>query len=137
MKSRKCIICGDEFVPTNPRQKVCKKDHYHPCPICGKLVLANSINEQNKCCSRKCGQQLGNVARKKTFQEKYGVDNPRKLQTFHRICKYCGKEFETCELHQMYCGQDYYKCLICGKAVKIADMSQVGNACSEECRFWK
>ena len=138
MESRKCAICGNEFQPHNPRQKVCDTDHYHPCPNCGVAVLSNKINEQNKCCSRKCGQAIGNISRKKTNLSKYGVDNVAKLEhVFTKICKYCGAEFQTNSPRQIYCGNDYYNCPVCGKRVKIRDMQQVGAACSTECRLKK
>lgn len=134
MKSKICVVCGKEFIPKNPNQKMCNDTHYQVCKNCGKKFVIKSPSEVGRACSRKCGQQLGNAARKKTFKERYGVDNPRKLQQFNRICKYCGKKFETTEPHQLYCGNDYYQCPICGKDVKIKDYSCIGQACSEKCR---
>ena len=37
-KTKTCPICGDEFLPEKPSQRYCKKDHYQPCPVCGKPV---------------------------------------------------------------------------------------------------
>ena len=120
MDKKQCIICGEWFKPTNPKQKKCNKDHYHPCPNCGKLVLTKTLQDTNKCCSRKCGQAIGNKSRKQTALEKYGVDNVAKLEhIFTKTCKYCGKEFQTTSPRQIYCGDDYYNCPVCGKQVKI------------------
>ena len=75
-KPKKCPICGDEFVPEKPSQRYCGKDHYQPCPVCGKPVLWNSMREV-PVCSKEC-------KRKRTRQrnlEKYGVEHPMSLKS--------------------------------------------------------
>lgn len=109
---KKCVICGAEFEPRPYNRSVCYADHHHPCPVCGKDVMTNDPKRQNCACSRKCGQQMGNIARKITFQERYGVDNPShidevrekissklkeqrsKADPIYKICEVCGKEFQ-------------------------------------------
>lgn len=137
MEPRKCVICGREFVPHNSKQKMCDREHWHPCPNCGKLVLARSPNEVNKCCCRKCGQAIAQKKREANFKE-LGVKSLKDVQErriYHKVCKYCGKPFETHNARQVYCGNDYYSCPVCGKRVKVnKDRSNVGAACSKECR---
>lgn len=137
MDPRICVICGDKFIPTNPRQKMCNKEHWHPCPNCGKLVLARSPNDINKCCCRKCGQAIAQKKRDNNFKSQ-GVSSLRDIQdqkVYHKICKYCGKPFDTYNARQVYCSEDYYNCPICGKLVKIKkDRSNIGAACSKECK---
>ena len=47
-KPRKCVLCGDWFIPTSGINTVCDKVHYKNCEICGKpfeysLAKASSI----------------------------------------------------------------------------------------------
>ena len=138
MKERKCVICGKTFVPKNPKQKMCSDTHYHPCPVCGKPVLTKVPSDINKCCSRKCGQALAQKSREKTYKSKYGSDSLNQIQSSHmytKTCKWCGKKFKTSQPRQYYCGNDYYKCPVCGKLTKInKDRSNIGKACSKECK---
>ena len=86
-KPKKCPICGDEFVPEKPSQRYCGKDHYQPCPICGKPVLWNSMREV-PVCSKEC-------KRKRTRQrnlEKYGVEHPMALKSVQEKHKKSLKE---------------------------------------------
>jgi len=57
-----------------------------------------------------------------------------KKVTYHKKCKWCGKEFDTTASRQMYCKDDYGECPICGKKVKIKDYYVGVQCCSEECR---
>lgn len=41
-KDKKCVICGDIFTPSSNTQKMCNKEHYHGCPVCGKIVFRKS-----------------------------------------------------------------------------------------------
>ena len=75
-KTKKCPLCGDTFLPEKPSQRYCKKDHFQPCPVCGKPVLWNSTRPVPSC-SKKCKKEL--VRRRNV--EKYGVDHPMKTRT--------------------------------------------------------
>lgn len=74
-KTKKCPICGDTFLPERPSQRYCKKDHFQPCPVCGKPVLWNSTRPVPSC-SKECKKEL--IRRRNV--EKYGVDHPMKTQ---------------------------------------------------------
>lgn len=65
---KRCEICGELFVPNCNRQKVCKKDHFNNCPICGKQVVWNSVKPV-MACSEKCKE----IRRISTLKERYGV----------------------------------------------------------------
>ena len=80
-----CVICGEEFETNVYNKSVCNKDHYHRCPVCGKLILSNDIQRQNSTCSRKCGQILGNKKRRETNLEKYGVENPAQRKEIKEV----------------------------------------------------
>lgn len=96
MNKRICVICGEEFEPKSSRRKFCYKDHFHPCPVCGKDVLTTDLQHLNSCCCLKHSRQLATSTihakyevwptnsveatekRKQTFLERFGVDNPSK-----------------------------------------------------------
>lgn len=75
-KSKKCAICGKEFVPKSPAQRICSDNHYSPCPVCGKPVLWNTTSKKVKPCCKECSKAL---TRKKNM-EKYGVEHPMQLK---------------------------------------------------------
>ena len=69
MKSKICIVCGKEFVPDHHNQKICKREHFHPCPVCGKPVKTTNFYHLN-CCSTECTIKK----RKMTNLEVYGCE---------------------------------------------------------------
>lgn len=71
MKPRKCAYCGEEFVPSSSRQKYCKRDHYGPCPVCGKPTKILDMQAGPKACSEECRQKEIEF----TNLKKYGVKN--------------------------------------------------------------
>lgn len=71
-----CPLCGDEFIPEKPSSRYCKKDHFQPCPVCGKPVLWNS-KKPVPACSKECKREL----RKMHNREKWGVDHPMQLDS--------------------------------------------------------
>lgn len=75
-KAKKCAICGKEFMPKSPAQRICSDNHYRPCPVCGKPVLWNTTSKNVKPCCKECSRAL---TRKKNM-EKYGVEHPMQLQ---------------------------------------------------------
>lgn len=70
-KLKKCVICGEDFLPKKPSQRICKKDHINHCPVCGKEMIWNTT-EKIKPCSRNCSRELT----KQKNIEKYGVPHP-------------------------------------------------------------
>lgn len=75
-KPKICPLCGNEFVPERPSQRYCKKDHYQPCPVCGKPVLWNS-KKPVPVCSKECKRKRMH----RRNREKYGVDHPMALKS--------------------------------------------------------
>jgi len=53
---------------------------------------------------------------------------------YKKVCKYCGKKFETYSNRQQYCGEDYATCVICGKPFKIREMCNIPKTCSAKCK---
>lgn len=103
---RTCIECGDEFFTSNLSTRFCSKDHYKPCPVCGKPVLAKYLNDPPRVCSEKCRKVLsdktnlekygttdgGNSAqarekRRQTNLERYGVENTFQAEEFKEKIK--------------------------------------------------
>lgn len=75
-KSKKCAICGKEFVPKSPAQRICSDNHYSPCPVCGKPVLWNTTSKNVTPCCKECSR----ILRRKKSMEKYGVEHPMQLK---------------------------------------------------------
>lgn len=75
-----CKLCGETFIAKSKRAEVCKSEHTSVCCVCGETFIQKPPYT-SKTCSLKCGQQLGNISRKRTMQKKYGVDNPNQLQS--------------------------------------------------------
>lgn len=86
-KPKTCPICGEKFIPEKPSQRYCKKDHYQPCPVCGKPVLWNSMREV-PVCSKECKRERMH----RRNREKYGVDHPMALKSVQEKHKKSLKE---------------------------------------------
>lgn len=81
-----CRICGKEFIAHSFRAEICKDVHISSCVVCGKDFVMKPPYT-TKVCGRKCGQQLGNISRKKTCLKKYGVENimqSNEIKEFYR-----------------------------------------------------
>lgn len=137
-----CVRCGKEF-ETSHKSMICSDCKIAKCVICGnEFELKHPYTQQT--CSSKCrgiyrkqsgiSKQVAEKA-KQTVQMKYGIDNVSELQRFKKICKWCGKEFETTSARREYCEDKHYgPCPVCGKQVEIKEMYIGPQACSEECR---
>ena len=139
----KCVRCGIEFEAVR-KTAVCKDCHVGVCVVCGKEFQLQTPWTQMTCSSKCRGiyRKQSGVAKqaaekaKKTVEEKYGVSNVAELQKFKKICKWCGKEFETTSSRREYCEDKHYgPCPVCGKQVEIKEMYVGPQACSEECRL--
>ena len=121
MKYKKlCKCCGKEFETNSPQKLFCDREHYLPCPICGKLVLKTDrdFTRPPKCCSSKCTHEL----RKRSFKPKR--------------CIYCGDWFIPKSGVALVCDKTHYqKCEICGKEFVRTPSTDADNitTCSPEC----
>lgn len=60
-RTRKCELCGEEFVPKNNTQKYCDRQHYRKCEVCGKLFPFDSRQQKDnwrRTCSSSCASKL-------------------------------------------------------------------------------
>lgn len=81
-KMKPCAICGEMFLPEKPSSRICNKDHYVNCEICGKPFIWNS-RQKPAPCSKECRKEL---TRRKNI-EKYGVEHPmqcKQVQDNHK-----------------------------------------------------
>lgn len=122
MKYKKiCKCCGMEFETNSPQKLFCDRDHYLPCPVCGKPVkkLDRDFTRPPKCCSDECTH----ILRQKSFK-------PKK-------CVLCGKEFIPKSGVQIIC-DDLHKriCPVCGKEFEVDRLHIDVKTCSKECQ-WK
>lgn len=74
-KMKECAICRELFLPEKPSSRICSKNHYADCPICGKQMLWNTTRKVEPC-SRGCRKE----ATRRMYVEKYGVDHPMKCK---------------------------------------------------------
>lgn len=77
MENRICALCGEEFTPTHPRQKVCTKQHYRKCLICGTDIPIRRPSDPKRVCSEKCEYEM----RRRHNVEKWGVSHPMQLES--------------------------------------------------------
>ena len=122
MKFKKiCKCCGLEFETNSSQKLYCDRDHYLPCPVCGKLVkkTGRDFSRPPKCCSSECSH----ILKKRSFK-------PRK-------CVLCGKEFMPESGVQIICNDLHTrKCVICGKEFEVDRNHIDKQTCSTECQ-WK
>lgn len=81
-KMKACAICGDMFLPDKPSSRICSKQHYQKCPICGKQVAWNTTRKMEPC-SKECRKEN----RRRLNLEKYGVEHPmqsKEVQKRHK-----------------------------------------------------
>ena len=101
-KKKKCLLCGEYFIATHSTQKICKKTHYFPCPICGKPVEYKYGNK-SRCCSKECSEQKY----RQTCIHRYGVDNAAKSNEVKEAIrntnleKYGATSFTKTEMYRM------------------------------------
>ena len=50
-----CKECGKEFEATDGRQKYCNRQHFRPCPVCGKIIEVTHLSNPTPKCSE-CGK---------------------------------------------------------------------------------
>ena len=127
-KPRKCIICGDTFIPESGRQKCCGKAIIKVCEVCGREYLGHCTTQDD---SHTCGAKQCRLEYTRRVKEA----NCRK-QT--RICRVCGKEFHPLSPTQTICNEPHYrKCVVCGKEFEVSRVSgnELSSAvtCSAEC----
>ena len=137
-----CKVCGKEFISKTPGRQICDGPHYRTCEICGKqfeVPKDRLFDNTLTCCSKECS----NVKRSKAIKDAIkmkprGYNAPKTVH--HKICKFCGKPFDTIFIHKEYCDGLHYKtCEVCGKQFEVS-LSQIANhttVCSENCRLLK
>lgn len=136
-----CVRCGKQFQAKH-KTAVCENCHTAVCIVCG-IEFALQTPWTQKTCSRECRSKyikesgIGKERTKRSMQtklDKYGsVSGP--VQTYKKTCRYCGKEFETTSVRQVYCNDPHYgSCPNCGQPSLIRDFSIGPQACSEGCR---
>lgn len=118
-----CKCCGKPFETNSPQKLFCNREHYLPCPVCGKPVLKKDrdFTRPPKCCSSKCTH----ILRKSHFKP--------------RQCILCGEWFTPKSGVNLVCDKIHYrKCEICGKEFVIdGNNYKDKTTCSYECTLEK
>lgn len=98
MKETKiCELCGAEFHPRSNTQKVCEREHFSKCIVCGKEFKINykpssRLSEIRQTCSNECLSKYRSENNpfsdpevreriKETMKEKYGVEHAAQDRT--------------------------------------------------------
>lgn len=77
MKIKVCKECGKSFTPRKGTQVYCDGPHFTFCKICGKQITYTcSPKEKPTYCSVECRKE----GKRRTVQERYGVDNVSELK---------------------------------------------------------
>lgn len=112
---RICKLCGQEF-EAKGSQEICSRDHFKGCPVCGRSFKIKSRTRQT--CSNKCAAKL------------VKLNQP----IFKKVCKACGKEFETTWSTQIYCNESHMKiCPICQTEFDISSYLKSGSEIPKTC----
>lgn len=119
-----CKCCGKPFDTNSPQKLFCDREHYLPCPICGKPVKKTDrdFTRPPKCCSSECTHKL------------------RQMHFKPKKCAYCGEWFIPKSGVQIVCEKTHYKnCEICGKPfVRTPSTEDNGiTTCSRKCELEK
>ena len=77
MEEKKCKLCGSVFRPKNNNQKCCRELKHTKCKVCGKNIDYICGDYIPLTCSVECRQAYSKI----NMLNKYGVDNPAKLQS--------------------------------------------------------
>lgn len=123
-KKKKCLMCGQRFVPADGRQKYCctecreemnrikaderywdnKKDNYRPrkCKVCGEWYVPERKNQST--CSYECNQTKISEDNKKR-QAKIRKQEMKKYPKGK--CPICGKKFID-NGKRKYCSEECY-----------------------------
>lgn len=116
---RICTACGRPFRTLAANQFICSRQHYHPCPVCGKItpVKGRNFNQwENNCCSTHCRHQL--------------LIQHMKLKT----CLICGEKFYPTSGISGICPKEHHaKCEICGEDFIIPRNNRNQTTCSKKC----
>ena len=123
LKPKKCLICGDIFIPTSGRQRYCKKPIPKICVVCGQEFMSECAENVNKTCDNpECKREA-----------KYAHTN---ITLDVRKCKRCGQEFKPKTAKQQYCNKKEIKtCPICGVEFEVTCSAYVTETCGKnECQ---
>lgn len=89
------------------------------------------------CCSDECKKVRRNNSIKVALSKlDDGWNQPKQVHI--KVCKLCGKQFQTNDVRKVYCNDDHYRqCACCGRSFKLT-ADQIANhtqTCSNECRI--
>lgn len=118
---KQCKCCGLDFETNNPQKLFCNREHYLPCPVCGKPVLKEDrdFSRPPKCCSKECTAKL----------------TLSKIHT--KKCVICGEDFKPSSGVATICNKEHHvQCSVCGKDMVLTKRMYHDKitTCSPECR---
>lgn len=138
MYIKTCKYCGKQFESTTPSKQICPGPHYQTCPVCNKqFVVELKDIYRSMCCSDECKKARRNNSIKVALAKlDDGWNQPKQVHV--KVCKLCGKQFQTNDVRKVYCTDDHYRqCVCCGRSFRLT-ANQIDNhtqTCSNECRI--
>lgn len=125
-KVKICRVCGQEFIPSSPRQADCNKSITKICKCCGKEYTGRcSMNDISVTCSEECKNKYASLQRQESYKKN------------EKICELCGQTFSPITNTQKICTRDHYReCKVCGKPFLLntkLNRSDWPVTCSREC----
>lgn len=138
MYSLICSKCGNSFKARYKDVKICDDCKKGVCEICGKAFVKVWPYTQ-RCCSSECHKKFmkSDTYKKECSERKLGLreiapKKERKVET--KLCKYCGKPFDTDNELKIFCDRDHYAtCKICGSEFKVTNLTLEHPTCSRKC----
>ena len=119
-----CKCCGLPFDTNSPQKLFCDREHYLPCPVCGKPVLKKDRDFTRKptCCSVECSVKAN------------------QMHLPIKKCEICGKPFKAHSGVATICEREHHApCVICGKDIIITKRMWHDkiDTCSRKCALEK
>ena len=115
-----CKCCGLPFETNSPQKLFCDREHYLPCPVCGKPVKKKDrdFTRPATCCSIEC------------TIKKHDMNLP------YKKCEICGEMFKVASGIATICNKEHHvPCEICGKDMIVTKTMWHDKitTCSKEC----
>lgn len=136
-----CIKCNSKF-EAKRKSLICPNCKVQKCIICGTDFELKHPYTAVTCSARCRGiyrkesgiAKMSRAKAEETFKSKYDDLGKPRYTLEAKTCAYCGKDFIPNSSRQIYCENDHYgPCPVCGKPVRISDMSIGPQCCSKTC----
>ena len=125
--AKTCAICGLPFESGSPAGKICPRDHWVNCAICGKSFIATKeqlLSGSKLLCSKSCA----NRAKGQSYLT---------AKKYDCTCRICGQTVQSRNKQSDVCyNHTTAKCAYCGVEFPITreELIRGKKTCSDECK---